>query len=61
MFGNLGAFVNGNMFAGLFGSDLGVKLASEDLAQLTAAGGAVRPRRTPDGGVLDLATRSEPG
>ena len=27
MFGNLGAFVNGNMFMGLFGSDIGIKLA----------------------------------
>lgn len=27
MFGQLGAFVNGNMFAGLFGSDIGVKLS----------------------------------
>ena len=26
MFGNLGAFVNGNMFMGLFGSAIGVKL-----------------------------------
>src|ERR671937_221566 len=26
MFGNLGAFVNGNMFAGLFGQTVGVKL-----------------------------------
>jgi TfoX/Sxy family transcriptional regulator of competence genes len=26
MFGNLGAFVNGNMFAGLFGPDVGVRL-----------------------------------
>ena len=24
MFGNLGAFVNGNMFMGLFGADIGV-------------------------------------
>jgi TfoX/Sxy family transcriptional regulator of competence genes len=39
MFGNLGAFVNGNMFAGLFGSDIGVKLSSADLAELAAAGG----------------------
>jgi TfoX/Sxy family transcriptional regulator of competence genes len=30
MFGNLGAFVNGNMFAGLFGSTVGVKLSDED-------------------------------
>jgi hypothetical protein len=28
MFGNLGAFVNGNMFMGLFGSDIGVELSS---------------------------------
>ena len=26
MFGNLGAFVNGNMFMGLFGADIGVKI-----------------------------------
>ena len=26
MFGNLGAFVHGNMFAGLFGADVGVRL-----------------------------------
>jgi TfoX/Sxy family transcriptional regulator of competence genes len=39
MFGNLGAFVNGNMFAGLFGSDIGVKLAPADLDELAAAGG----------------------
>ena len=30
MFGNLGAFVNGNMFAGLFGSTIGVKLSGAD-------------------------------
>src|SRR6478609_9406674 len=29
MFGNLGAFVNGNMFAGLFGSKVGVRLVDE--------------------------------
>jgi hypothetical protein len=28
MFGNLGEFVNGNMFMGLFGSDIGVELSS---------------------------------
>jgi hypothetical protein len=31
--------VNGDMFAGLFGSDIGVKLSSADLAELAAAGG----------------------
>jgi TfoX/Sxy family transcriptional regulator of competence genes len=39
MFGNLGAFVNGNMFAGLFGSDIGVKLDPANMAELAAAGG----------------------
>ena len=37
MFGNLGAFVNGNMFMGLFGADVGVKLTAEDAAGLRAA------------------------
>ncbi len=36
MFGNLGAFVNGNMFAGLFGPILGVKLSVSDRAELEA-------------------------
>jgi TfoX/Sxy family transcriptional regulator of competence genes len=30
MFGNLGAFVNGNMFSGLFGSTLGLRLSEPD-------------------------------
>ena len=34
MFGNLGAFVNGNMFAGLFGPTIGVKLAEADKREL---------------------------
>ena len=34
MFGNLGAFVNGNMFAGLFGSAIGVKLDDDARAKL---------------------------
>jgi TfoX/Sxy family transcriptional regulator of competence genes len=41
MFGNLGAFVNGNMFAGLFGPAVGVRLddaASEELAAISGAG-----------------------
>src|SRR5262245_568788 len=40
MFGNLGAFVNGNMFMGLFGSDVGVKLDEPDRAKLAALPGA---------------------
>jgi len=34
MFGNLGAFVNGNMFAGLFGPVIGVKLDEADRVKL---------------------------
>ena len=34
MFGNLAAFVNGNMFMGLFGADIGVRLAEADRAVL---------------------------
>jgi len=30
MFGNLGAFVNGNIFMGQFGADIGVKVAPAD-------------------------------
>lgn len=37
MFGNSGAFVNGNMFAGLFGSTIGVKLSPEDKALLESS------------------------
>lgn len=34
MFGSVGAFVNGNMYAGLFRTDIGVKLSPEDSAEL---------------------------
>jgi TfoX/Sxy family transcriptional regulator of competence genes len=56
MFGNLGAFVNGNMFAGLFGSSLGVKLAPGDLAELGKVPGAgpYGPAERPMGGYLAL-------
>ena len=36
MFGNLAAFVNGNMFTGLFGPDVGVRLDDADRAELAA-------------------------
>jgi TfoX/Sxy family transcriptional regulator of competence genes len=39
MFGNLAAFVNGNMFAGLFGDDLFVRVGDADRATLLAKGG----------------------
>src|SRR5438477_13103709 len=39
MFGNLAAFVNGNMFSGLFGEDLFVRLPDEEAAQVKRQGG----------------------
>ncbi|UKA63766.1 TfoX/Sxy family protein [Arthrobacter sp. FW306-04-A] len=36
MFGNLGAFVNGNMFAGLFGPMIGVRLSDADKTAIEA-------------------------
>jgi len=40
MFGNLGAFVHGNMFAGLFGSSVGVRLSQADHDELAAHAGS---------------------
>ena len=40
MFGNLAAFVNGNMFMGLFGSDVGVRLPEAERASLLEIEGA---------------------
>ena len=39
MFGNLAAFVNGNMFAGLFGEDLFVRLPDDQSAPIRKLGG----------------------
>ena len=62
MFGNLGAFVNGNMFAGLFGSSVGVKLGAGDLAELAAIEGAgpFGPAERPMGGYLSLPATYTP-
>jgi TfoX/Sxy family transcriptional regulator of competence genes len=56
MFGNLGAFVHGNMFAGLFGSAVGVRLADADRDELTAFGetGPFGPAERPMGGYVSL-------
>lgn len=55
MFGQLGAFLDGNMFAGLFGSDVGVKLPPDDHAALEAAGGGpFGPAERPMGGYVSL-------
>src|SRR5437879_9640515 len=39
MFGNLAAFVNGTMFAGLFGEDLFVRLPDDQSASIRKQGG----------------------
>jgi hypothetical protein len=56
MFGNLGGFVNGNMFMGLFGSLVGVKLAPADLDELRAVDGAAPfgPPERPMAGWMSL-------
>ena len=40
MFGSVGAFVHGNMFAGVFGESLGVKLDESGLDELRALPGS---------------------
>ena len=55
MFGNLGAFVNANMFMALFGSDVGIKLPEDEAAALRAAGGGpFGPEERPMGGYVTL-------
>ncbi|MCW3040797.1 MAG: hypothetical protein JWM31_2702 [Solirubrobacterales bacterium] len=56
MFGNLGAFVNGNMFAGLFGPTIGVKLARVDAELLDRSEATVPfgPPERPIGGYTGL-------
>jgi len=39
MFGNLAGFVNGNMFCGLFGEDLFVRVSDKDQARVRKQGG----------------------
>ena len=55
MFGNLGAFVNGNMFMGIFGPQVGLKLTDADQQALLAAGGGpFGPGERPMGGYVSL-------
>jgi hypothetical protein len=56
MFGNLGAFVNGNMFAGLFGPIIGIKLSPEDREELEGSERTVPfgPAGRPMGGYTGL-------
>jgi TfoX/Sxy family transcriptional regulator of competence genes len=64
MFGNLGGFVNGNMFMGLFGADVGLKLPDEAREALLAMEGAgpFGPGERPMGGyaALPAAWRATP-
>jgi TfoX/Sxy family transcriptional regulator of competence genes len=62
MFGNLGAFVGGNMFMGLFGAHVGIKLDDAGQAELSKAGGGpFGPAERPMGGYVTLPeSLSEP-
>jgi TfoX/Sxy family transcriptional regulator of competence genes len=64
MFGNLGGFVNGNMFAGLFGPDIGVRLDEANRAELASMDGSgpFGPAERPMAGYLTLprAWRASP-
>ena len=57
MFGNLGAFVHGNMFAGLYGDVIGVKVLDDgmrdELAVVDGAG-PFGPAERPMGGYVGL-------
>ncbi len=60
MFGNLGAFVNGNMFMGLFGRAIGVKLPPDDLdVAMAAGGGPFGPSERPMSGYVALPPTME--
>jgi TfoX/Sxy family transcriptional regulator of competence genes len=56
MFGNLGAFVNGNMFMGLFGSSIGLKLddAGREKLSKEQGTGPFGPAGRPMGGYVSL-------
>jgi TfoX/Sxy family transcriptional regulator of competence genes len=61
MFGNLGAFVNGNMFAGLFGPTVGIRVGEADRAVLEAIDGSgpFGPAERPMGGYVGLPDWSD--
>jgi TfoX/Sxy family transcriptional regulator of competence genes len=55
MFGNLGAFVNGNMFMGLFGSDIGLKLPEAEAHKvMESGGGPFGPAERPMSGYVSI-------
>ena len=60
MFGQLAAFVNGNMFMGLFGSDIGVKLSPADQEPVRQAGGGdFGPAERPMSGYVSLPASAD--
>jgi TfoX/Sxy family transcriptional regulator of competence genes len=60
MFANLGAYVNGAMFAGTFGPDIGVKLNVADHDELVTAGGTpFGPLERPMGGYTTIPPLSD--
>lgn len=63
MFGQLAAFVNGNMFAGLFGSAVGVKLPEDAASELSAlpGSGPFGPEERPMGGYVSLPSDMDDG
>ena len=65
MFGNLSAFVNGNMFFGIFGADLFLRLSIEDQKELLKNKGAsmlepMKGKPMKDYVVLPKTWRDEP-
>lgn len=56
MFGNLGAFVHGNMFMSPFGTDVGLRLDEPHRSELEAlpAAGPFGPSERPMGGYVTL-------
>ena len=64
MFGNVAAFVNGNMFCGLFGPGIGVRLPDDQREELLAIDGAgpFGPEERPMGeyATMPLGWRDEP-
>jgi TfoX/Sxy family transcriptional regulator of competence genes len=59
MFGQLAAFVNANMFMGLFGSAIGLRLPDDDRERLLAEDGAgpFGPEERPMGGYVTIPAR----
>ena len=59
MFGQLAAFVNANMFMGLFGSTIGLRLPEDERERLLAEEGAgpFGPEERPMGGYVTIPGR----